>query len=201
MITFYKTLHLKKMNVMIDLETLSTSIDAVIIRIAAIAFDIKTGELLKEFDMKVNAKSCLDIGLKISEETIKWWINQDTKIINDTLVTSLMSSENDIKDVLSEFTEFINKLRETYKNVYIWGNGISSDNIWIRESYHKCNMKLPWKYYEDRDLRTIVYIGDHIGNKSYKDIPFEGVKHNPIDDCKHQIKYLVNIMNDLSHYE
>ena len=186
---------------MLDLETLSTKPDAVILRIAAISFDIKTGELLQEFDMKVNMKSCIDVNLQICEKTMHWWIQQNPKLINHTLVPSLISTETDIKDVLKSFTNWINDIRKEYDNVYIWGNGACSDNLWMKTTYNNCNMEVPWKYYEDCDLRTAVYLGKHYSNKSYKDIPFVGNKHNPIDDCKHQIKYLVNIMNDLSHYE
>lgn len=51
-------------HVMIDLETLGLAKNAVITRVATVAFDIIDGqELDTRFDELVNAKSCTDIGL------------------------------------------------------------------------------------------------------------------------------------------
>jgi predicted MPP superfamily phosphohydrolase len=169
---------------MLDLETLDTSINPVIIRIAAISFDIKTGKMFDEIDIAVNAKSCIDKNLKISSSTISWWLQQNVNVIQEILIPSFISGTS-IRDALKQFSDWINNLRKYNKTIYIWGNGISADNMWLQSAFNACNLNVPWSYYENMDLRTALLIKQ----KNY-DIPFIGHKHNPIDDCKHQIKKL-----------
>jgi hypothetical protein len=60
-------------HVMLDLETLGLAKNAVITRVAAVAFNILDGKALaNDFDELVNAKSCTDVGLKIDGDTVSY---------------------------------------------------------------------------------------------------------------------------------
>ena len=64
------------MEVMIDLETLDTSPNSVIATIGAVKFDryniSDNIDDYQTFYRKINLKSCEEIGLTTSEETLKW---------------------------------------------------------------------------------------------------------------------------------
>ena len=63
-------------HVMLDLETLDTKTTAVFPSLAAIPFDIETGEMRKPFYQKITIQSALGIGLTIGADTIQWWMSQ-----------------------------------------------------------------------------------------------------------------------------
>ena len=67
------------MNVMVDLETLSTKNNATILTIGAIKFNLKDAPGEGEqntFYMRVNLDSCKELGLDIDKNTEKWWNEQ-----------------------------------------------------------------------------------------------------------------------------
>jgi hypothetical protein len=189
----------KEVHVMMDLETLGLAKNAVITRIAAVSFDIDTGEIIDEIDLLVNAKSCVKVNLQIDGDTICWWLKQDESIINETFIPCITKGL-DIKEALGTFTEWIEKLKknnDTY-NVRVWGNGACADNVWMASAYAACHMSVPWRFTHDMDLRTLVYLGEKIAGVHHKkSVKFVGNRHNPLDDAKHQVLYAVAIMNSL----
>ena len=66
-------------HLMIDIETLGINIskNIVILSIAAVEFDLKTGELGREFYERVDIQSCLDLGMKVDASTLFWWLKQN----------------------------------------------------------------------------------------------------------------------------
>ncbi len=189
----------KEVHVMLDLETLGLVKNAVITRIAAVAFNIDDGTVEDEIDIRVNAKSCVNAGLKIEGSTVEWWLKQDEKLIQDTLITSFFEGEP-LSEALQHFTLWIEGLKKKYDtwNVMVWGNGACADNTWMHSAYQACHLDVPWKFYQDRDLRTLVYLGQVLTGFSHKKtLLFEGQRHNPIDDCKHQITYAVATLTAL----
>ena len=64
-------------NIMVDLETLGTSADSVILSIGAVKFDLETGEIdNRGFYASVSVESNLSFRRRVSEETLLWWLKQ-----------------------------------------------------------------------------------------------------------------------------
>lgn len=61
-------------NIMLDLETLGNRSGAVIVAIGAVEFH--GGEIIKEFYQRVDAESCVALGLKMDVSTVMWWLGQ-----------------------------------------------------------------------------------------------------------------------------
>ncbi len=58
-------------DIMLDLETLGTTADAVILSIGAVKFNLETGKIDDEgFYRSVSVESNLDLGRRISEDTL-----------------------------------------------------------------------------------------------------------------------------------
>ncbi len=70
------------------------------------------------------------------------------------------------------------------------GNGANFDNTILRRSYERQGIPCPWRYYNDRDVRTIVELGKAIDFDARTAIPFEGERHNALDDARYQAKYV-----------
>ena len=81
----------------------------------------------------------------------------------------------------------------------MWGNGAGFDNVILRSAYVACGLIVPWKHWNDRDVRTIVDLGRTLlGFNPKKEMPFEGVRHCALDDAKHQARYVSAIIQQLA---
>lgn len=169
-------------NIMLDLETLSVDSNATIISISAVVFDLHTGKTGGEFEVGLGILEQLLSGSVIDNSTIDWWKNQN-KEAKESLVNISTSS---IAEALESFNIWIAKaVTCEVKDVKLWGNGVSADNTWLRNLYRRTDTKFILPYWCDNDVRTLV----NLGNINTKDFQFTGIKHNGIDDCKHQINY------------
>ena len=99
-------------------------------------------------------------------------------------------------DALLQLREFIDENSGEFF-VQVWGNGANFDNTILRRSYERQGIPCPWRYYNDRDVRTIVELGKAIDFDARTAIPFEGERHNALDDARYQAKYVSVIWQKL----
>ncbi|MCZ5339523.1 3'-5' exoribonuclease [Escherichia coli] len=173
---------------MIDLETMGKNPDAPIISLGAIFFDPQTGEMGPEFSKTIDLDTA---GGVIDRDVIKWWLKQSREA-----QSAILTDEIPLDDALLQLREFID---ENYCGFYVrvWGNGANFDNVILRRSYERQGIPCPWRYCNDRDVRTIVELGNSIGFDVRMTIPFEGVPHNALDDARHQAKQVSAIWQKL----
>ncbi|EOK2527909.1 3'-5' exonuclease [Escherichia coli] len=74
----------------------------------------------------------------------------------------------------------------------------SDDCVILRNSYSLTGQPVPWQWWNDRDVRTIVELGKVIGFDPKRDMPFKGTRHNALDDAIHQAKYVSAIWKKLA---
>ncbi|MBI0921308.1 exonuclease [Escherichia coli] len=171
-------------HLMIDLETMGKKSNAPIVVIGAVFFDPQTGEIGPTFYIVISLVDAMDTGAVPDGSTIEWWLAQSSEARSAILVDQVK-----LVDALIQFREFINEYSDE-KFVQVWGNGATFDNTILRTSYERLNIPCPWRYYNDRDVRTIVELGKTIGFDARTVIPFEGVRHHALDDARHQAKYV-----------
>lgn len=173
-------------NIMIDLETLSTSSNAAIVSIGAVEFDEILG-ITNTFYVNIDIQSCLNKGLEVSGSTIKWWMKQD-KEAKRALFTDPVS----LKEALIEFKTWI---VAGPKNIQVWGNGAAFDNVVLKNAYSKFNSEAPWHYTADRCYRTMKCSFPNFDMDTT-----DGVAHNALDDARWQAEYLLKLVekNNLS---
>ncbi|WP_309296170.1 exonuclease [Escherichia coli] len=172
----------------VDLETMGTNPDAPINSIGGKFFDPATGEMGPEFSKTIDAKTG---GGTVDISSIEWWLVQSSEARSAILVNQIP-----LDDALLQFREFISEHSDE-KFVQVWGNGATFDNAILRRSYERQGIPCPWRYHNDRDVRTIVELGKTIGFDARTTIPFEGVPHNALDDARHQAKYVSAIWQKL----
>ncbi|HHC2089122.1 TPA: 3'-5' exoribonuclease [Klebsiella pneumoniae] len=174
-------------HVMVDLETMGKKHNAPIVAIGAVVFDPATGSIGESFYKVVCLESSVNWGAVIDPSTVIWWLKQSSEarsaIVNDDAIPLL--------DALLQFREFVSdNVAGGSKKAQVWGNGASFDNSILRSSYDCIAEDYPWEYWNDRDVRTMVEIGQAISFAPKTTIPFEGSRHNALADAIHQARYI-----------
>ena len=175
-------------HLMIVLETMGKNPDAPIISIGAIFFDPQTGDMGPEFSKTIDLETA---GGVIDRDVIKRWLKQSREA-----QSAIMTDEIPLDDALLQLREFIDENSGEFF-VQVWGNGANFDNTILRRSYERQGIPCPWRYYNDRDVRTIVELGKAIDFDARTAIPFEGERHNALDDARYQAKYVSAIWQKL----
>lgn len=176
-----------KDNFMVDLETMGTTPYSAIVSIGVVQFDLTTGEYGESFYRTIDLQSCLDVGLHTDQSTVDWWKKQ-----SQVTIDKLYIDTKPLPIILEEFTEWFKTVITSFK--YVWGNSASFDLGLLSQAYNKCNMSIPWAYWNERCCRTIVALNEDIKNTMEKPIG----AHDPIVDCKYQIDYVVRTIKSIS---
>ena len=174
-------------HVMVDLETMGKKNNAPIVAIGAVVFDPATGSIGESFYKVVCLESSVNWGAVIDPSTVIWWLKQSSEarsaIVNDDAIP--------LQDALLQFREFVSdNVAGGSKKAQVWGNGASFDNSILRSAYDCIAEDYPWEYWNDRDVRTMVELGQAISFDPKTTIPFEGSRHNALADAIHQARYV-----------
>lgn len=172
-------------HIMLDIETMGTSINASIMSIGACYFEPSTGEIGETFHRQVN----IDSNGAIDASTVLWWMKQSDEARSKFANNHEAAGIEGIKALFDGFVK---------PGSQVWGNGIAFDNVIIRNAYESRGGNAPWKFWNDRDVRTMVELGKAIGIDPKRDVPFEGVAHDALADSIHQAKYVSIIWQALT---
>lgn len=165
---------------MLDLETLSTRMNAVVLVIAGIKFDrsipIKTPDYKDSnvFYRRIDLASYKNLDCHIDPETEAWWKKQSKEVQEE--VFGKGKERISLRQALLEFKNWFGNSKQ------IWSNGNTFDIPILSEWFSKLNIPIPWKFYNSRDTRTIYELA---GIKSF-DLPQDNL-HNALYDCWRQI--------------
>lgn len=168
-------------NVMVDLETLDTVPGAVILSIGAVFFD-ETG-LGTEFYKVVHRRSCEDLGMTVSADTLAWWSRQSIEA-SQVLRDAELDGENTITSVLNEFNDFLKQ----EKGIKVWGNGADFDNPLLAVAYRRAGVKQGWLPYNGRCYRTLKNVAANVPG-----VARQGTYHNALHDAKTQAQHVIDI--------
>ncbi|APE80788.1 Exodeoxyribonuclease VIII [Escherichia coli] len=175
-------------HLMIDLETMGKNPDAPINALAGKFFDPATGEMGPEFSKTIDLETA---GGVIDRDTIKWWLKQSREA-----QSAILTDEIPLDDALLQLREFIDENSGEFF-VQVWGNGANFDNVTLRRSYERQGIPCPWRYTNDRDVRTMVALGLVMDFDARSVITFEGERHNALHDARYQAKYVSAIWQKL----
>ena len=172
-------------DVMIDLETLATSTDAVILTIGAVKFD-PFGSDIKEpamdsFYVKIDIDSCDELGLVSNDDTIAWWAQQDK-------LAQAEAFEGDDRIHIRDAFDRLYKFCWGAKRV--WSNGASFDIPICEHVYRKLNKAIPWPFWSVRDVRTAFDLGINPNRPPV-------MAHHALQDAWNQAVGIQNVYNTL----
>jgi len=166
----------------LDLETMSTAPNAAIAAIGCVR--VQQGEIIDEFYERVDLESSRAMGGEIDTPTLQWWLKQSREARQE--VSGELASLP-ITTALGKLTEFMHRGGLSDDQPLVWGNGSSFDNVILGTAYQRAGIPMPWKFWNDRDLRTLLALHPHVKQA----ITFEGTKHHALHDARHEARQLI----------
>jgi hypothetical protein len=159
-------------HVMVDIETLDTTPDAVILSLGACTIQEPHAYWYDEFDESTQFER------SVSKETLHWWETQAG--------TPMPKGNTGLTSGLEAFTKWLEAFKAT---PIIWAKGIDFDCVILAHAFRQCGLKLPWKYNSVRDFRTVKKTMPVGG-----DLDFSGLTpHNAMHDAMRQAAQLRQI--------
>jgi len=171
---------------MIDIETLSTRHDAAILSIGAVFFDTETLELGETFSANIEMNSGEHYG-HIDPETVNWWLKQSEVARNNAI-----SGNELLNDALRRFKEWI-LYRTDRDRVQVWAKSPSFDLIILSNAFKRVNSKAPWKYYNERDVRTCIEVGKNQLNRYDGNLKPSKYQHTALADAQFQAAMVLTV--------
>jgi hypothetical protein len=173
-------------SLILDLETLATTSEAVITEIGVIAFSIPDFKILDSLLVRPNILTQLASYRHADPDTIAWHQQQASL---PTLI-----GDSALKDTIAAITRFI----EFHEPRHVWIQGPDFDmpilaNVArsiLEDFFTQFGGELPWKFWTTRDARTAW------------DIAFPGVKHakrphHALPDCEATLADLAKALTEL----
>lgn len=158
---------------MLDLETLSTRPNAVILSIGAVKFDPFTDRIDVDegLDLRIDVDEQSALGRDIQEETVKWWETQPREVQNAAF-------DPDGRIRLDSFVRTLNKFLVGADN--IWAQGPAFDIVILEDLYRQLQIPTPWQFWQIRDSRTLFGVHGDPRDKNRQGA------HNALMDCCYQ---------------
>jgi len=158
---------------MIDLETLGTKPDCVILTLGAIKFNPFTNEDPHSgIYQKIDIDEQDTLGRTQDDSTIEWWGNQSASVQEEAF-----TEEGRIG--LDKMTSEINKFLVGVD--VIWAQGPAFDIVILENLYQQLNKPIPWNFWQIRDSRTLFSLLKKDPRKS-----IQQEAHNALADCYYQ---------------
>jgi hypothetical protein len=166
-------------HVMIDLETMSTRANAAIVSLGACKFTFETG-ITDEFLVNIDLKSCHDVGLHISKDTVEWWKKQPKEAMNAWKI-----DPQPIQLALTELNNFIGNDSKQF----CWCQGASFDFPILHSAYTACNIQWGTKYWNEMCSRTVFNL---LGIRNDKIRKNQTGNHTALADALSQTQTLID---------
>lgn len=159
-------------SVMLDLETLGTRPECVILTLGAIKFDpYNIDSFGASLYLRFNVDEQIAIGREVQQDTLDWWAKQDSAVRNEALGDSNRAT-------LEAATQQLNKFLVGVET--IWAQGPVFDIVILENFYRQLGKPVPWNYWQIRDSRTLF--GVH-GDPRVKG---RSGHHDALADCIYQ---------------
>ena len=169
---------------MIDLETLSTNPNAVVLTVGGVKFDPYTNaEPNQGMYFRIDVDSQTAKGREVMQETLDWWSTQPKEISEEAL------GDND-RISLDESIKTINKW-SVCVDVF-WCQGPLFDYAILQDLYKQLGHPVPWQYWQIRDSRTLFSLVPRDPNEKRAEA------HNALADCYFQAKKVQKVYKDLN---
>lgn len=161
------------MDLMLDIETLSTKPNAVILSLGAVKFDPYTNRIDVDegLDIRVDVDEQTAMGRDVQEETLNWWATQPKEVQEAALGEQGRAS-------IEEFTRRLNKIMVGADQ--IWCQGPAFDMVIIEDLYRSIGKPTPWQFWQVRDSRTLFGVFGDPRDKN------RAGAHNALMDCCYQ---------------
>ncbi len=158
---------------MIDLETLGTGPDCVVLTIGGVKFNPnEISDTHNEFYYRFDVDEQLAKGRTTLDSTIEWWGRQEKSVRDEALGDEGRTSVLEVLQHLNKWCVGVD---------VIWCQGPAFDIVILENMYQQYKHHVPWAFWKIRDSRTLFSI---MPSDPRKEIEFAA--HNALEDCKVQ---------------
>ena len=165
---------------MIDLETLSTTPDAVILTVGGVKFNPHNNvEPNQPMYFRVDVDEQTKIDRHVMQETLDWWSKQAEDVREEAL-----GDNNRIR--LDQMIKTINKFVDVF-----WCQGPLFDYAILQNFYAQMQVPVPWNFWQIRDSRTLGSLVPRDPNEKRTGL------HNALEDCYFQAKKVQRVYKQL----
>lgn len=184
-------------HLMFDIEAFGKKAYSPVVSIGAVFFDPSTGNIGSEFYKVISLESAMASGGVPDASTVIFWLKASPEARSELVMDDAIP----LDDALLQLNQFIGENAVNGPDsVQVWGNGATYDNVLLEASYDRTGIPCPWKFWNNRDVRTVVELGKAVGCEPRYEIPFEGEPHKAISDALHQVKYVSAIWQRLTEH-
>ena len=171
--------------IMIDIETLATTPDAVVTQMAFKAVDSDDpNEDINADAFYLPLTPQTDLGRKIDPETVIWWLGQDEKARRRFQENS-GGDFNVLVAFVRSFVAKINQIIESVDDYQIWAKPPTFDIVILESLFDSVGESAPWEFRKVYDLRTMM---DLAGVKKEDVDQHDIVPHVALEDCRLQLR-------------
>lgn len=169
-------------HLMVDIETLATHVSAPILAIGAVLFDptLRTDYKTlhaESFLALIDPADAVNTCGPVDGGTLKWWFQQ-----SDDAIKRLISSEAlSVREALTRLWTYSRSHHQV--PTHIWAKGPDFDCSILQSACKATNVRYPFAFYKQRDVRTAVDLAYPNGDAP---VPQGGIKHDARDDAVHQ---------------
>ena len=183
-------------NVMVDIETVDTAASAIILSVGAVGFDYKATKEGEEYQI-IDYDTLIYINFDWNQlrtfnmDTLQWWLRQDKEAVD-----VLFSEDYPQVNIVDGLNQFANWWKKYHKKANMWSHNF--DKEILRNAFNQYNIKCPWHYRDEVDIRTLNYLYTEMTGKKECDVGKNDIPHSAIDDAIHQAKYVSAMIQEIA---
>jgi len=148
-----------------------------------VPFDIITGTIYSDEALHLHITTDGQGNRHVDPDVVRWWLAQDPALAAETL---LPARSLKLGPALIE----LHRWYRGGNHSCVWGNGATFDIAILEHAYRALSLRVPWKFYDARDMRTIVAISRDLGYDPKSSVVFVGSKHEALADATYQAQVI-----------
>lgn len=168
---------------MLDIETLSTRPESVMLTLGAVKFDPWSSDVDTDGGLYIrcNVDEQIAMGRHIQDETLEWWGKQAEDVREEALGDH---DRTGIDDTLAQLNRFL------VGSNNIWCQGPAFDIVILENIYRQMEKPTPWQFWQIRDSRTLFGVHGDPRDKGAKGA------HNALIDCFYQAQAVQQVYKE-----
>lgn len=171
------------MDVMLDIETLGTCPDCVVLTLGAVKFNPYAQEdIIAGIYCRPDVDEQIAKGRIVRDDTLEWWTTQAEAVREEALGEE---GRIPVTQMLQELNRFLVGVNN------IWAQGTVFDIGILEHLYKQYNMVPNWQYWQIADSRTLFKIHGDPRERNKAGL------HNALEDCVSQAQAVQHIFSKI----
>lgn len=178
----------KIINIVLDLETLSTEPNAAILQIGCCVPMFDRVHLPMNISPEMEVTIAYEDAMKAdafhkSKETMEWWETQNPEVRK-----IVFSGQDSYVTALDQIEFWMKSVKCKGADIAVWGNGAEFDNVILSHCFSAMGYTQPWSFRNNRCFRTIKNLFP-----ISQSINQSGLKHTALADARYEAMILDQI--------